>query len=449
MFRASYPSDPSERAPLPRSRRPRRGPPGNRRPGFRPELERVEDRCLMSGYTVTDLTFTGGYMIAAGAINSLGQVAGRGVGNGVPLGSVGAGLNNAVVWKPDGSIINLDAQQRYGISYANDLTNPAQESELQVVGSGGAGNVADVLLYAGGTMYDTGIPYSTTGSPGWALAISDLGVVAGGYHPGGDPSQTHAFVWKDAGALNHILDPGELQDLNSLFPNATSSTAEDIIDATAAFPYRQIVADAHVSVAGGGQQWRAYLLADKGNNGFGSGVVVTDLGTLQKSTTTKASAINNVGQVAGYSGSDAFVWQNGVMTSLGQLYKNVAPPTAINNSGQVVGDGYGPNGFTAWVWTGKGRIQDLNGLVPQSSVWGFEEARGINDAGQITVMTGTRPYLLTPISAPAAAANASTASRIEAKTPNVAPVDPLVLDDLAHWLSTGVKGKRTQAVLPG
>jgi hypothetical protein len=29
------------------------------------------------------------------------------------------------------------------------------------------------------------------------------------------------------------------------------------------------------------------------------------------------------------------------------------------------------------------------------------------------------------------------------------PVDPLVLDDLAHWLSAGVKGKRTQAVVPG
>ena len=68
---------------LPHSRRTSPGPGADpavkRRPGFRPELETVEDRCLLSGYTVTDLTFPGGYMIAAGAVNSLGQVAGRGI----------------------------------------------------------------------------------------------------------------------------------------------------------------------------------------------------------------------------------------------------------------------------------------------------------------------------------------------------------------------------------
>jgi hypothetical protein len=370
-------------------------------------------------------------MFAAGAINNLGQVAGRGVGNGVPRGAVGAGLNNAVVWQ-NGSIINLDPQQHYGISYAVDLTNPASgiATDVQVVGFGGTG---DVLLWVGGTMYDTLIPYSNTGSPGWALAISDSGVVAGGYHPGGDPSQTHAFVWKDAGVFNHTLDPGELQDLNSMFPNATSSTAEDIIDASGPTDRTKVLADAYVSVAGGGQQWRAYLLTDQGNNGFRSGVVVTDLGTLHKSTTTQASAINNVGQVAGYSGSDAFLWQapTGPFTDLGQFAKRgwFAPiPGAINHSGKVVGHVFGTGGGeSAWVWTGNGSIQDLNGLIPQNTGWFLQDARGINDAGQNDtgqiVVDGQKSgsnvgaCLLTPISAPAAVVKTSVSHLSGAETP--------------------------------
>src|SRR5262249_4128262 len=153
---------------------------------------------------------------------------GRGVGNGVPIGSVGAGLNNAVVWQ-NGSITNLDPQQLHGISYAIDLTNPANPTDVQVVGDTGNG---DVFLWVGGTMYDTGISHSANYA-GWSLAISNSGVVAGGYHPGADPSQNHAFVWTD-GNHNHILDQGELQDLNSVIPSATISAAEDIIDASGA-----------------------------------------------------------------------------------------------------------------------------------------------------------------------------------------------------------------------
>jgi hypothetical protein len=45
----------------------------------------------------------------------------------------------------------------------------------------------------------------------------------------------------------------------------------------------------------------------------------------------------------------------------------------------------------------------------------------------------------------------STASPTDAKTPSLATgsVDPLVLDDLAHWLTAGVRAKRTQAVVLG
>jgi uncharacterized membrane protein len=378
----------------------------------------VEDRCLLSSYNVTDLTFPGGYLYAAGAVNNQGQVAGRGIVPGV--------MDNAVVWQ-NGSIINLDPQQVHGVSYAIDLTNPANPSDLQVVG-----DMGDVFLWVGGTMYDTGIPHSAVYA-GWSLAISNSGVVAGGYHPGGDPSQNHAFVWTD-GNHNHVLDQGELQDLNSVIPTATISAAEDIIDASGTGDHRKVVADAYVTVAGGGQQWRAFLLTDLNDNGVFDSGEVTDLGTLHKAVETQAFAINDVGQVAGYSGSDAFVWQapNGPFTDLGQFAKRgwLAPlPGSINHSGEVVGHVNGTGGGSrAWVQSGSASITDLNGLVPAGSGWSLEDARGVNDAGQIVVVgqksgSSVGACLLTPTSAPAAAATISAARLNDAKTASLAPAE--------------------------
>jgi hypothetical protein len=189
-------------------------------------------------------------------------------------------------------------------------------------------------------------------------------------------------------------------------------------------------------------------LTDLNDNGWFDSGEVTDLGTLPGVGVTDAyaSAINDVGQVAGASGGNAFIWQNGAMKKIGSLKDGFGPPSAINHAGQVVG---GTN--TAWVWTGNGKIQDLNSLIPTGTGWGLQEGRGINDAGRIVVV-GSKPgftvraCLLTPTTAPATTASTSTASRSDAKTPNVAAVDPLVLDDLAHWLSAGVQGKKTRVV---
>jgi uncharacterized membrane protein len=420
----------TERAPSLRPRRLRPGPRAQRRRGCRLELERVEERCLLSSYSITALTYPGGYLQTAAAINNLGQVAGRG----------SYPMNNAVVWQ-NGSITNLDPQQVHGtISYAIDLTNPApgHEADVQVVGGIDLGYPKqDVFLWAGGTMYDTLIPFSNPSVGGNALAISNAGVVAGSFAPGGDPSQNHAFVWIDNVVHNHILDPGELRDLNSLFPNATSSSADDIIDATAAVPHRQIVANAYVPVKGGGQQWRAYLLTDKKDNGFASGVQVAALGTLSGGLDSHAFAINNVGQIAGDSGGNSFRWQNGVLTNLGHLNNLNVGSEVINNSGTLVGvagSAKAPSSG-AWIWTGSGPIQNLKGLIPKKSDWTSlsESHFGINDAGKIvgighdpTVSNNTVAYLLNPISGASPAAAADRAKVATAVIPGAVPRETTV-----------------------
>ena len=60
----------TERTPSPHLCRLRPGPHAQRRRGRRLELERVEDRYLLSSYSITALTYPGGYLHTAAVINS-------------------------------------------------------------------------------------------------------------------------------------------------------------------------------------------------------------------------------------------------------------------------------------------------------------------------------------------------------------------------------------------
>jgi probable HAF family extracellular repeat protein len=81
---------------------------------------------------------------------------------------------------------------------------------------------------------------------------------------------------------------------------------------------------------------------------------MTDLGTLGGSGSA-AYGINDQGQVVGESGTSSgslrpFLWQEGVMTDLNSLVSNgsgwtLLNATAINNGGQIVGNGTNPAGL--------------------------------------------------------------------------------------------------------
>lgn len=101
-----------------------------------------------------------------------------------------------------------------------------------------------------------------------------------------------------------------------------------------------------------------------------------------------AEGINDAGQVTGSSSTangdiHPYLYTNGRMTDLGTLPGGSEPGSwntgeAVNNSGEVVGWGYGDGGFRAILWS-KGHIQDLGTLGGPDS-----KAYGINDVGQIT-----------------------------------------------------------------
>jgi hypothetical protein len=183
----------------------------------------------------------------------------------------------------------------------------------------------------------------------------------------------------------------------------------------------QVVADA--TVAGHGWQ-SAFVLTDLNDDGdFLDAGEKTALAS--KGGETQAFTINDVGQVAGYTGGNAVIWQNGAITKkLGQFNKGTPIPSGINHGGQVVGSGGGASGLDvrAWVWTGSGSIQDLNSLIPSGSGWTkLEYAWGINDAGMIVgqgqLAAGVdHGFLLTPTAAPSAAASTAAPSLANANS---------------------------------
>ena len=354
----------------------------------------MEDRCLLSSYSLpVDLGTLGASNLQSSALainNTTGQVVGSA--------QTVAGDPNAMhpfLWTAGGTdgvpsnpqMKDLGSLVPGGNGSASDLNDSGT-----VVGWSDSGQfdaygnpIKHAFLWENGSMTDLQI----TKGDHWDLTINNSRVVVGVEATSAGPDR--AFVWDQAHGV---------RDLNGLVP---SGLGAELRYASAVNSQGQIVANGF-----NGSTEYAYLLSDKNGDGdFLDSNEVTDLGRLPGATSASASAINDVGQVAGQSGADAFRWKNGNMKDLGHPKFGPAWPSGINLTGYVVGNSNPP---LPWVWTGAGKIQDLNGLIPSNSGWYLTVAFGINDAGKI-IGYGTPPsggpshaFLLTPTSAPAVAA---------------------------------------------
>ncbi len=143
-----------------------------------------------------------------------------------------------------------------------------------------------------------------------------------------------------------------------------------------------------------------------------AGGALVSLGTLGANDST-ATAINASGQVVGYSTATnnethAFIFNDGTgMTDLGILPGgDDARAWGMNDAGDAVGtaDIVATAQQRATLWPAGGAIKDLNNLIPLNSGWVLEEARDINNSGDIvgfgTIGGQQRAFLLEQFSGP-------------------------------------------------
>ncbi len=291
----------------------------------------------------------------------------------------------------------------------------------------------------GTTMTDLG---TFGGLIGTAAAVNNAGTVTGSAHSG--TSETRPFIWTpaagktDIGTVppppkagnaaaydindsNQIVGQWEISPLQDRAYVWTQATGMQIITATWGTPIAaygtnnagQIVGTAETSTGAA----HAFIR---------SGGVTTEIGTLG-GTNSFAYEVNESGVVVGYANVPstgasrpfhAFRWKDddgdgvtdpGEMDDLGTLGGSRSIAYGVNASGQIVGYAEISAGVNrAFLWSDDnsngapdaGEMKDLNTLLPGTG-WTFEEARAINDRGQI-VGTGVNPsgqthaFLLTP-----------------------------------------------------
>jgi probable HAF family extracellular repeat protein len=283
-------------------------------------LERLEDRSVPSAYSLIDLGTLGGLPAHALDINEAGQAVGQSAN--------AAGQPHAFLWD-DGVMIDLGTIG--GTTSGAGALNDAG----QVVGSSrvAPGNfISDSFLWENGVMTGLGVT-ATQGT--FAAGINNAGQVVGAWYDG---HHWRAYLW-DNGALSEPF-PGRAADINEAG-----------------------------QVAGEWEITRGYPVAAIWDSKQGP----RELGILPGGVFSGAAALNDFGQVVGWSesfnGDRAVLWDNGQMIDLGP-----GAAADINNAGQIVGHS------SIWI---DGVRANLNELVPAGSGLTIWSAAGINDAGQI------------------------------------------------------------------
>jgi probable HAF family extracellular repeat protein len=288
-----------------------------------PSLARASSR----GYTPVHLSTLGDRPRSlAYGINAAGQI-------------VGTTAGHAALWDK-GVLKDLGD---WGNEYSAGTDATAINNQGQVVGYSyedyGVGEIYEAFLWDKGTLTNLGFNVPSD--------INERGQVVG-YDPGGGPG----FLWENG--VRTELDIGAYAINNA------------------------------GQIAGQNRSSGHAVIWDKGR--------IIDLGTLGHEPgdfdLSLAYDINDRGQVVGFTtvrgerGTHAFLWDKGVMTDLGTLGGDYSWARAINNAGQIVGYSYTSEGTHAFLWD-KGVMRDLGTLGAPNA-----KAFGISEKGDIVGATG-------------------------------------------------------------
>lgn len=302
------------------------------------------------------------------------------------------------------------ADPLYTVSLLPDGLFPyAINNAGQIAGYTVANGNAHAALYANGVLTDLG---SFGGTTSYARDINDAGTLTGNFTS--TLGESHGFIYKngsmtdlgantDAFGINAqgdvagsisvgqglwrglVYKNGNLTVLGAL-GTGTVSLATDINDAGTVVGASNVSAEFHSPF-----QPVRYTSATGAAN---------DLGSLANFEVNSAEAINNAGQIAGYSEAQdgslhAFLYENATMTDLGSFNGLFLSVGGINESGAFVGGASSPGDDIGYIYR-DGVLQDLSTLLDPALGWHISDASGINDAGQI-VAYGCRDFVCSSV----------------------------------------------------
>ena len=349
------------------------------------------------GYTVTDLGTLGGDASRAFGLDECGRVVGDSQSE-----AGAASPFRPFRWSSGAGMIDLGTLGGLGgTAYAINQGDTTAGSAMNA-----GGNLRAFVRPPAGPPQDIG---SLGGSTVEAYDINGSGQVVGASEAsGGGSLDDRAYVWKS----------GTMQVLTATW--GTPVRADGINEAG------QVAGTASHNTSG----THAFLWKDTNGNGQSDPGEVNDLGTLG-GLISFATEVNDLGEVVGYSyvgsnssdPSHAFFWKDlnldgdgvtgagapdpGEMIDLGTLGGRFSSAYDLNDSGLVVGSAQtsmSSSDTHAFVWSSAGGMKDLNTVVPGTG-WTFQDARAINDRGQIAGF-GLNPdgkvhaFLLTPSNDP-------------------------------------------------
>jgi probable HAF family extracellular repeat protein len=309
--------------------------------------------------------------------------------------STGASVDNAVIWTPDGRVVDL-------VGKSNTESHAVWVNDLGEVSGWLASTTPDpcsfgtslaqteAVIWQFGTLRRLG---SLGGTDSYGEFINDLGQVSGHAQTSNVPNAASGcppfdpFIWQD----------GIIKDINpGNFGGAEGGT--------------NFLSNGGDAVGFGTQAGEIVSHPFLWKNGK-----TTDLntvGTLGGNTNSAFNA-NDLGHVVGVDSTadNAFViavlWRNGQFTDLSTLSgDDCSEPFRINNADQIVGVSFSceTGASHAFVWE-RGEMVDLDTLIPSTAGIQLTSANWINDDGVIaaqgvliagTDMGASRAVLLIP-----------------------------------------------------
>ena len=322
-------------------------------------------------YNITDLGILANAPSNGGsyptAMNNLGQVVG--------YGDTYTLYSHAFLYTGSGPLVNLGS---LGGDSSVSVATGINDQSVVVGYTGTPTSSAQAFIYTqSGGMQNLETLSGSTSVYSEALAINNSSQIVGNFETasGGEDG----FIYSGSGAM---------VDLGPYLPQRINNAG--------------LVAAVLLS----GTQCRSYVSSD----GTGTWVNIGSLG----GSYTVPKGMNDSGEIVGYSATTTayeqgrpFVYSGGTMTDLGTFGGEFGLAFGINDSGFVVGSADFPGDETgaAFVYFGSGTIENLNDLVNPSLGWNIGGALAINDSGQI-MAEGYQPggnyhaLLLTPVPEP-------------------------------------------------